>query len=425
MKAYVALFLACIFVVVAPPARAQQPPPVGQPAKLADLLKEAAANNPGLQAAKSAWQAQTKVPSQVATLPDPTVSIQQLSVGSPRPFAGYTNSDFAYIGLGVSQDLPYPGKLRLRAEVAKSEAEVLKERWRAEGRRVSAELKAAYFELAYEQEELAILARDGSLLAQMEKVAETHYRAGQVSERDVLKAQLEETRLVRQTADEQQKVGELEGQLKALLNRPPDSPDIVASELSETPVALSFEELASRIRAGNPAVLAESDETSKQAAEVRLARKDFYPDFNLQFAWQRTDPAQFRAYYMLTFSATIPIYRHRRQDPELAEAKEMQAQSQHNYDARVQQAYSELRNNYVQTTTAERLLAIYKEGLIPQASASFQAGMAAYQSGREDFQTLLSAFLDELQLEGEYWRDLADHEIALARIEELTGVALN
>lgn len=425
MKAYSALLLASLLVTTTSFARAQQGLSASQPTNLADLLKEAAENNPQIQAARSAWQAQTKVPSQVSTLPDPVVSLQQFSVGSPRPFAGYTNSDFAYFGLGFSQDLPYPGKLRLRGKAAQSEADALKERWQDERRRASAQIKAIYFELAYEQEELAILDRDGGLLAQMEKIAEARYRTGQVSEQDVLKAQLEQTDLIRETAVEQQKVGQLEADLKALLNRPPNSPDIVASGLTETPIALTFAELASQVQTGDPAVLAESEEIKKQATEVQLAHKDFYPDFNLQYAWQRTDPTQFRAYYMLTFSATIPIYRHRRQEAELAEAKEMQAQSQHAYDAQVQQAYSELRNNYVQATTAERLLGIYKQGLIPQASASFNAGMAAYQTGREDFQTLLSAFLDELRLESEYWRSLAEHEIALARVEELTGAALN
>lgn len=426
MKLSLALLVTCIaFVFSATLTRAQEGLPPNQPTKLADLLAEAERNNPDIQAARSAWQAATKVPSQVSTLPEPVVSIQQFSVGSPRPFAGYTNSDFAYIGLGLSQDLPYPGKLRLRGKAAETEAASLNESWLMARRNVAGQIKAAYFELAYEQQDLAILDRDGSLLDQMEKIAEARYRTGQVSEQDVLKAQLEQTNLIRRTALEQQKIGQLEAALKALLNRLPSSPDIFASKLTETPMALSFDELASQIRNGDPAVRAESDEIKKQETEVQLAHKDFYPDFSVQYMWQRTDPAQYRAYYMLTFSASIPIYRHRRQDAELAEVKEKQAQSEHAYDAQVQQAYSQLRNDYVDATTAERLLGIYKQGLIPQSTATFQAGLAAYQTGQEDFQTLLSSFLDELQLEAEYWRSLADHEIALARIEELTGVALN
>src|SRR5712692_4897527 len=81
---------------------------------LEDLLTEAGRNNPSIRAARQGWQAAQQVPTQVSTPPDPQFTVQHFSVGSPRPFAGYTNSEFAYIGLGVSQDFPYPGKLRLR-----------------------------------------------------------------------------------------------------------------------------------------------------------------------------------------------------------------------------------------------------------------------------------------------------------------------
>jgi Outer membrane efflux protein len=93
-------------------------------ALLQDLLTEAEQNNPQIQAARLSWQAAKQVPSQVSTLPDPQFNVQQVNVGSPRPFAGYTNSDFAYVGLGVTQDLPYPGQLRLKGEMAKRNADV-------------------------------------------------------------------------------------------------------------------------------------------------------------------------------------------------------------------------------------------------------------------------------------------------------------
>ena len=91
---------------------------------LKDLLNEAEHNNPQIAAARQDWEAAKQMPSQVSTLPDPQFTAQQVNVGSPRPFAGYTNSDFAYVGLGVSQDFPYPGKLGLRGEMAKRDADV-------------------------------------------------------------------------------------------------------------------------------------------------------------------------------------------------------------------------------------------------------------------------------------------------------------
>ena len=73
---------------------------------------------------------------------------------------------------------------------------------------------------------------------------------------------------------------------------------------------------------------------------------------------------------------------------------------------------------------SEERLKIYGEGLIPQAAATFQAGIAAYRSNRQDFETLLGNFLDVLNLNLERRRELADHESTLARLERLTGVTL-
>src|SRR5919197_3864875 len=88
------------------------------------LLDEATQKNPDILAARRAWQGAAQVPSQVSTMPDPQVTLQHFSVGSPRPFAGYSNSDFAYIGIGVSQDFPYPGKLKLKGEAAQQDAAI-------------------------------------------------------------------------------------------------------------------------------------------------------------------------------------------------------------------------------------------------------------------------------------------------------------
>src|SRR5262245_30738927 len=77
---------------------------------LASLVKEAAAKNPQILAANHGYKAAANAPKRASALPDTQVTVQQLSVGSPLPFAGYTNSDFAYIGIGASQEFPYPGK---------------------------------------------------------------------------------------------------------------------------------------------------------------------------------------------------------------------------------------------------------------------------------------------------------------------------
>src|SRR6266404_1534841 len=344
---------------------------------LSDLLKEAEQNNPQIRAARQGWEAAKQVPSQVSTLPDPQFNVQPVSVGSPRPFAGYTNSDFAYFGLGVSQDFPYPGKLRLKGEMAKRDADVLQQQYESVRRLILGGVKSAYFQLAYLSKTLGILESDGELLQQVERAADARYRSGMGSQHDVLQAQVERTKLLREITMHHLEVAKLQAQIKQLLNRSQSSPDVEPSELPETLLPYTFEELLSATKAQNPEITGAEKMVEKKKLQVDLAHKDFYPDFNVQYMWQRTDPTQFRAYYMLTFGVRVPIYRSRKQRPEL-----------------------------------------------PQARAGFQGSIAAYQNNRQDFSALLTSFLDVLHLDEEYWKSIAERETALARLEQLTGLSL-
>src|SRR6266550_1745701 len=116
---------------------------------LRDLVQEAERNNSQIAASFHSWQAATNVPRQVSALPETQVTLQQFSVGSPRPFAGYTNSEFGYIGVGASQDLPYPGKRSLRAKVAEFEANSLHEQSDGMRRDVVENVQRVYYQLAY------------------------------------------------------------------------------------------------------------------------------------------------------------------------------------------------------------------------------------------------------------------------------------
>jgi len=394
------------------------------PTPLSVLLDEATANNPGILAARRGWQAATQVPPQVSTPPDPQVTVQHFSVGSPRPFAGFSNSDFAYIGFGISQDLPYPGKLKLKGEAAQEDAAISRDKLAVVQRSVLQQVKEAYFQIAYVQQTLEVLDRNGKLLEQIERIADARYRIGEGSQQDVLKAQLERTKLLREVAHHHQLMETQQALLRRLLNRPPGSPGISTEQLVETPLRITSDELLAKVRTENPEVTGQQEMVKRQSLQVEIARKDRYPDFSVQYMWQHT-AEQFRDYYMLSFSARIPIYRRRKLNPEMNQAVEELNRSRRDYESQVQSAYFDVRNQYIAAETASQILKIYREGLIPQALATYQAGLAAYQTGSVDFESLFLSFLDVLNFDGEYWKTLMEHETALARIEQITGVPLN
>jgi outer membrane protein, heavy metal efflux system len=386
---------------------------------LQELVHEAEENNPEILAAVRGYEAASQVPKAAGALPDTELTLQHFSVGSPRPFAGYTNSDFAYIGLGVSQQIPYPGKRQLRSEVARHQAEAVQADVEAVKRNVLAKLKDDYFKLAYHQEIEAILDRDDKLLSEVQQISESRYRVGQGSQQEVLKAQLQHTRILREMTMHHRDLGELQAELKQLLNRQQQSPDIVAQPLGERALTQTQGDLFEAARKQNPALQTREAMLRGAAADVTLANREFRPDFNVQYMYQNTD-RKFRDYYMASFGINLPNRGRRKAELAAAEARREQAEKQ--LQSETQKQLAEIQNQYVVIQTSSEQLKIYREGLIPQAQATFRAALAAYQSNRQDFETLISSFLDVLNVESDYQRELADHESGLAHLEALTGV---
>jgi outer membrane protein TolC len=237
----------------------------------------------------------------------------------------------------------------LRGEIAKREADVSHQQVESVRRAVIAEVKAAYFQLAYLSKTLTILESDGELLKQVEQAAGARYRSGMGTQQDILQAQLQRTKLVREIAMHHLEVGKLESRLKELLNRPQDSPDIEPTHLTETALSQTYNELLTAAQAQNPELAASQKMIDMESLQVALARKDFYPDFNMQYMWQRTDPTQFRAYYMLSVGVRVPIYHSRKQKPELAQAQTEVLRAKSELEAQSQRIASELREQYVIT----------------------------------------------------------------------------
>jgi cobalt-zinc-cadmium efflux system outer membrane protein len=390
---------------------------------LSTLLEEAERNNPQIQAARLGTQAAKDMPAQVTALPDPTFQLQQVNVGSPRPFAGYTNSEFAYLGLGASQDIPYPGKLRLKGEIARRDVDIAGSRADSVSLAVLAEIKAAYYQLAYLSQTLEFLQSDQQLLKQVERAADARYRSGMGNQLDILQAQIQQTKLLRDISMHHLEVGKLQARLKQLVNRPQSLPDIEPVRLKETPLLMPFDDVLTAAETQNPDLAATQHTIVRQSLQVEAARKDFKPDFNVQAMWQRTDPTQFRAYYQITFGVKIPLH-YGKQRAELTQAEMELSRARSDREAQSQQLATDLRQQYLIAQQSDELLKINREGLIPQARTGFQAGLAAYQNNRQDSQSLLTSYLDVLRLEQENLQTLADHETAIARLEQMTGLSL-
>jgi outer membrane protein TolC len=254
----------------------------------------------------------------------------------------------------------------------------------------------------------------------MAQAAEARYGVGQGTQGDVLRAQLQRTKLLNEIAMQRRESAAAEAMLKTLLNRPADSSDIIPEPLTERIIPAPAA-LLTTLREKNPELQVDSERISRGQAGVQLADREKKPDFGVQYMWQHT-ASNFRDYYMVTFSVSLPN-RSRVRAAE-AEAQSKLGQARAEKDSRGKQMEGDLGEQIAIVRSSEEQLKVYDQGLIPQSEAALNSGLAAYRAGKQDYQGLLSSFSDTLQLAIEREQTLAQHESAVARIEALIGEEL-
>jgi outer membrane protein, heavy metal efflux system len=384
------------------------------------LVREGMERNPGVVAARDHWEALTRLPIQMRTLPDPQVQLQEFTVGSPKPSAGYETSDFYYTGFGAAQDIPGPGKLRLQGEIAEKDAEIARHQYEAAQREAAEKIREGYFELFYLTKTIGLLERERGDLARIERIAQARYRVGEGQAHDVLKAQLQTTQMLNEIEHHHRQMQQRQADLKAALGRGLDSPNIVIGEVEPARVDLTEAQLGQAVREHSTDLMMDRAAEGRSEKALSLARKGYIPDFTLGYSYEKTGPG-LRDYYMLTVGAKIPLYFWRKQTPAIEQAALERSAARSRIRAHELDSGASAEDQLVAIHASDRILKIYDQGLIPEAENSMQAALAAYRVSKIDFQTLISAFVDLLNLQEEYYRELADHEIAAARLEQIIG----
>jgi outer membrane protein TolC len=384
-----------------------------------DLVNGLMQNNPEIQAARSRFEAATKRPAQAGTLPEPTASYTNFGVG--HPFSRLNDSDFAYQGFGISQELPFPGKLGLASEQAKREAESEQQNYSSVVLGVTARLKVAWYEWLSVQKAIELTRQDRDLLSRFEEIARNRYTVGKGLQQDVLKAQFEVFAVERQFAMLDEKRQRAEAEIASLLA----VPAVVLrapGEIQPSSFSLPIEEL---LRAANnsPGVLAEQKMVDASAVGINRSLKDFRPDFGVDLQWQHTG-SNFPDYYMATVHVKIPIYYARKQRYALEESYSRLNEAKQNYRSAQQQAIFQVKDQYLSIQSSDRILKLYKTTLLPQAQLTVDSSTAAYEVGSSDFLTLLTNLTNLITLERQYYDEVARHEEAIARLEPIVGKEL-
>jgi outer membrane protein, heavy metal efflux system len=385
--------------------------------RLDDVLREAVDKSPEAQKTLHVVQAMRHRIAQATALPDPTVSVGW--AGNPAPFSIMTKDASSYRGVTIYEQFPYPGKRKLQGAIAGKDVEAAQADYEVICRRIAAEARAAYYEYFYDDKALQTAKRNKETLEDLARVAEAQYRAGKTTQPDVLRAQVEVSLLLEKIIVLEQQRSGAQAQLNALMVRSPESPLPPAEEIQPAPMPASLDQLYALAAANDAVAQGDVKQIERGRLAVELAQKQLRPDIGVSYMFQQR--AEQPVMNGLTFSVNIPLFSKSKQHQAISEASESLISAEKTRDERLNQVRLEMRQQYLAASAAEKLMNLYTKGVVPQASLALESSMASYQAGRIGIQPVLENNATLLDYETEYYRQLADYQTALARMESLTG----
>ncbi len=388
---------------------------------LNDVEQEALRNNPEIRlAARRVAIAEARSRS-AGALEDPQFMYRGWGTPLAKPWdLNQTQHMFMF-----SQSLPGTGKRQLRAKLADGAIEVAKAEAEAKSRDVLAQVRAAFYALLRSDSELRFHDEQVELARQSSESARIKYVVGKVPQQDMLKAQTALTRLVEHLLMLTQDGDLARAKLNTLMGRDPAAPLDVAGDYTpdvHLPGILELEKLALEHR---PELAAVSSAIGQDETRTELAQKTLKPEYTVSGGYMlMPGDSRYRNTYMAELSVTLPWLNRQRHEDEIAEAKAILAAENAEFAAQRSVVFGEIQESLVRARAAQRLSALYRDTLRPQAQAVLKATVAAYQNDRTDFLNLLDSQNTALEVELSYIRAESELETRLADLERAVGTAL-
>lgn len=387
---------------------------------LEDLVDEALRNNPQIQAAYNNWKAAEHKIKQVSSLPDPMASYTYFGKNVETK-VGPQEAKY-----GLSQKIPFPGKLSLKAKAQSKYADMLKEKYEATKRDVIKNIKFVYYDIFWVDKAIQITEEEKAILESLEKVAQRKYESNLVPQQDVIKAQVELSKLIDKLFLLKQNRKSLEAKMNSLLNRLKGTELGSVDNVEPQEFKYNLDELHKTAQASRQELLAAILDIERAEYERSLAKLDYLPDFKLGFDYiqvgggHTTMPNDGEDAWMGMVAINVPIWF----DKLAAQLKEKSAileASKKNYRNIENSVAYEVEDLYFKITTYKDIISLYKTALIPQTEQSFEAAKTAYETGKVDFLNWLDAERVLLQTRLAYYKAVVDYQKSIAYLERIVG----
>ncbi len=396
-----------------------------EPDVLQALIDEALANNPEIKSFEAQVSAAAERPPRARSLENPRLKLGLMSV--PVDTWRFDEWNMTQKTVSIMQKFPFPGKLALREETAKQELAVTKERLAEKRNAVRMNVKTRYFRLLFLRTALDVTDENLTLLREFVKIAETKYSVGKGIQQDVLKAQVELSRMLDRRLVFEKEQRTAIAALNTLLDRPASAPLEISGDVPETRNILPETDLIARAEQSRPLLNAARHMIARNETQHRLAEKDYFPDPDIGITYAQRDdgPTRERADFVsasVTFK--LPVFFRNREARVVGEAKARVLDAERRYDAARNEVGYRISELLSEITRYNEEIDLFRTGLIPQSRASLDSALSGYEVNKVDFLTLVTNQLTLYNLELEFYRAVSEREVRIAQLEFAVGAGV-
>lgn len=324
----------------------------------------------------------------------------------------------------LSQKLPYPGKLGLKAEIAGKNIAITEQDLEEARLTITRDVKQAFYELCFVLAATTITQENKTLLEQFIVIAESKYSVGKGLQQDVLKAQVELTKIMERLIELKKLEGFEKAKLNSLMNLLPQEALTIPHGIVKTDFKFTVEQLQGIAKKHRPLLAKIISLKERYGVSKKLAEKEYYPDFNVGLKYGQRDGngAIDRADLVSAFvGINIPIWHKTKQSRRVSETAYKVEMAGETYNKAKNQIFLRINKLVDKEQQGSKTLALIEQGILPQARQSLESALAGYSVDKVDFLTLLSNQVTLFKWQIRYHRELTDYEKNLAEIEHSAG----
>lgn len=391
---------------------------------LEDLLRQTLETVPELHRARRAVDVEEARVPQAGALPDPSVQVGIQNDGFSRIEVG--RMPMSFVQLMASQTFPWLGKRGLRQDAAALDVALAAQAHRRVRLSLEAEVRRAYLELLFARDRLALLDELEVIWERSLGVARTRYEGGDGAQSDVLRAQLERTRIAQRRLILVARERTLVQLLNRLRGKPLTAPLETRMKVEGLPDPKTLMGVFSweRVLKESPDLAAARLAEARADKGIALAEKAYFPDLTVSAGVMVR--GSLPPMWVASIGGPLPLFASRKQGRAVDESRAARAVAAHS--VAVVEDLLRLRTQERRTAFEAQLdtLALYTHGLLVQSEATRESTLSQYKVGRVSFASVLEANAGVIADREGYLAALADsHRLLIAEAEmSLSSVAL-